>query len=301
MNHIPVLLKEVLESLDLKKGKFVIDGTVNGGGHAREIIKEIMPGGKFLGVDWDKEILENTKREFDRKRKEERGKNKVIFVNDNYANLPEILKNNKLSKADAVLLDLGFSSLHIDKSKRGFSFQKDELLDMRYNTDSGTPAYEIINSCSEKDLADIFYKYGDERFSRRIAKNIVEARRKKAITTTGQLTGIINSSVPGFYRRARISPATKVFQALRIFVNGELDNLETFLSNLPKILKNKGRVLIISFHSLEDGIVKRAFREIAKKGEGKIITKKPIPPTREEVIANPKSRSSKLRVLEIIN
>ncbi|KKT22791.1 16S rRNA (cytosine(1402)-N(4))-methyltransferase [Candidatus Wolfebacteria bacterium GWA1_42_9] len=300
MPHLPVLLKETIEHLNLRPGKFIIDGTVNGGGHSAAILEKILPGGTLLAVDWDEGVLNETKGKFAANSKFKNQNAKLIFTHDNYVNIPQILKKEKLPPADGLLLDLGFSSFQIEEEERGFSFRKDEVLDMRYDTSSGSPAYEIINSYPENELADIFYKYGEERFSRKIAKNIVLARKKEKITTTGQLVKIINNSVLGFYKRAKISPATRVFQALRIFTNHELDNLEGILKNLPKIIKTKGRCVIISFHSLEDRIVKNYFRNWERAGAARVVSKKVIRPQREEIINNLKSRSAKLRTLELV-
>ena len=308
MSHTPVFLKEVIETLDPKFGEFFIDGTVGGGGHAVEIFKKISPGGRLLGIDWDED---NIKKLIEVKKL--RNRKNIILVNDNYANLPEILKKEKLPKADGLLLDLGFSSEQLEKSGKGFSFLRDEPLNMRYNVEinnngqatrdkrqeTGITAAEVINSFSEKELADIFWKYGEERFSRRIAKNIVAVRKKKPIKTTFDLVEIIRKSLPRYYERGRIHPATRVFQALRIYVNDELGNLEKLLEHLDKIVKNKGRAVIISFHSLEDRLVKNYFRQFTKEGIAKILTKKPIRPTPEEVVLNPRSRSAKLRALSM--
>lgn len=290
MNHIPVLLKEVIEILNPKPGpacrqagNFFIDGTVGSGGHAAEIMKRIGPKGKFLGIDWDENNL-----------------NSLVSVHGNFADLPKILEERKLGKADGLLLDLGMSSEQLERSGRGFSFLRDEPLIMRYQylggrTSEILTAAEVINSFSEKELADIFFKYGEERFSRRIARKIIEERRKKRILTTFKLVEIIKKAVPKNYERGRIHPATRTFLALRIFTNQELVNLEKLLNSLGQILKVGGRIAVISFNSLEDRLVKNYFRERAKNGEIEILTKKPIRPTIEEIKQNPRSRSAKLR------
>ncbi len=298
MQHIPVLLKETIESLNLSKGKFIVDGTLNGGGHAKKIIEQIMPGGEFLGIDLDDEILKKSRLELMDTFSE--FKENLIFVNENYKNIDQIISENKLPKADGIVLDLGFSSFHTEESQRGFSFNKEEVLDMRYNQSSGITAGQIINSFSEKDLADIIWKFGEERFSRQIAKAIVVARRKKRILTSMELAEIIKYSVPSFYRRSRINPATKTFQALRIVVNDELGNLNMFLRNVSKIMNHGGRLSIISFHSIEDRIVKKSFNDFKKEGVAKIICKKPIVASDQELNLNAKSRSAKLRVLEFL-
>lgn len=295
MNHVPVLLKEVIAVLDPKPGEFFIDGTVNGGGHAVAILEKISPAGKFLGIDWDNDAVDIFKL------KTEKSKPKIIAIHGNYADLPEILEKEKLSKADGLLLDLGMSSEQLERSGRGFSFRKDEPLIMQYQSSSEIlTAAEIINSFNEKELADIFFKYGEERFSRKIAGKIIEERKNKRILTTFELIAIIKKAVPENYEKGRIHPATRIFQALRIYVNSELENLEKLLKNLDKILKPKGRIAIISFHSLEDRLVKHYFREKAKEREMEILTKKPIGPTIEEVGQNPRSRSAKLRAAKLL-
>lgn len=307
MTHVPVLLKEAIEILGLKPGKFIIDGTVGAGGHAAEILKKIEPGGTLLGIDWDDSAIERAKLNV-------KGQtSKVIFVHENYADLPKILKEKNLLKADGLIIDLGFSTEELEKSGRGFSFLKDEPLDMRYDigevesekgkVKSGEriqTVAEIVNSYSEKELADIFYIYGEERMSRQIAKKIVEERRKERIMTTGRLVEVVKMAVGKGYEKGRINPATRVFQALRIYVNKELENLETILKNLPEIIRPNGRVVIISFHSLEDRIVKNYFKQMEKEGKGEILTKKPVVASKEEIISNPRSRSAKLRAIIII-
>jgi len=312
--HTPVLLKEAIEILNPQKGEFFIDGTIGSGGHSEAILGKIGPSGKLLGIDWDEKAIESLKvQKF-------KNSENIILVNGNYADLMKILEKEKLGKTNGLIVDLGFSSEQLGGG-RGFSFMKDEPLIMRYSN-KGLTAAEIINSFSEKDLADIFWKYGEERFSRQIAKKIIEERKKGRILTTFELVEIIKKAVPKFYERGRLHPATRVFQALRIYVNRELENLEILLKNIPEILKTKGRaphinnlqsekgdlneglcggrVAIISFHSLEDRLVKNYFRQMAKEGYVEILTKKPITPTKEEVKNNPRSRSAKMRAIRVI-
>jgi len=298
MSHIPVLSKEVIEILNPKPKEFIIDGTIGNGGHSVEILKKIGPKGKLLGVDWDKGAIERLNR--DLKLQIYPNAANVILVNDNYANLPEILKEKKLEKADGLLLDLGFSSDQLETSGRGFSFLKDEPLDMRYCTSqiiTDINAATILNSYSEKQLAKNFFQYGEERFSKRIAKKIIEERKKEPLKTTFDLVKIIKKAVPKNYEKGRIHPATRIFQALRIYVNNELGNLSKILSKLEDILKPKGRAVIISYHSLEDRIVKQQFKLLEKEGKAKILTKKPIRASEEEIRQNPRSRSAKLRAI----
>lgn len=300
MSHIPVLLNEVLEALKPNPGKFIIDGTTDGGGHLEAIISK-MEEGKILAVDWDKDVLERTKA-----RVQVPPKIDIRWANDNYAHIPQILEKENLPKADGLLLDLGFSSEQL-QSLRGFSYADsdiDEPLDMRYQKyevhgNVRATASDAVNSLRENELADIFWKYGEERFSRQIAKRILEERAGKSIITVKDLVAVIKSAVPKFFRKGERDVVARVFQALRIYVNDELGNVESILENIPKIMAEEGRVAIISFHSLEDRLVKNRFKELEKEGVGKIITKKPIVPTAGEIKSNPASRSAKLRAIEI--
>ena len=313
MTHVPVLLKEVIEILNPEgepsvpygagpqPGEFFIDGTIGSGGHASEILKRISPNGVFLGIDWDKKAIELAESKLNVKC--QMSDVRCYFVHGNYADLPEILKEKKLPKADGLLLDLGFSSEQLNPPAgggRGFSFLKDEVLDMRYESNKERlTAAEIVNSFTEKELADIIFKYGEERYSRRIAKAIIEERKKKRILTTFDLVEIIKKAAPKIYQAGRRHPAMRTFQALRIYVNQELDNLETILKNINQISKIKGRVLIISLHSLEDRLVKNYFRQMAKDGKAEILTKRPVRPTEEEIEKNSRSRSAKLRAISL--
>ncbi len=349
MSHIPVLLKKVIQYLDPKPGDFVIDGTIGSAGHAVEILKRILPDGKLLGTDLDGSLLKKVESKIstELKIKNSELRKNLILKQGNYADLPEILRRpdlvswigapteaSGLPKADGLLIDLGFSSEQLEsrparhasqgEAGRGFSFQKDEVLDMRYGPEGQTAA-EVVNSLPEKDLANIFWKYGEERYSRQIAKRIVEERKKERILMTGRLVEIIKSAVPKNYEKGRINPGTRVFQALRIYINDELGNLARILGNLEEILKNKGRtspltperrsdppasnrkasragggrVVIISFHSLEDRIVKNFFRQSAKEGKMEILTKKPVVAQKEEIEINPRSRSAKMRAAKL--
>jgi 16S rRNA (cytosine1402-N4)-methyltransferase len=291
--HEPVLLKEAIDFLDLKPGKFIIDGTIDGGGHSSEIIKRINPNGILLGIDLDSEILKEAKKRIE---KESGGlKVKIVLYNGNYADLPEILKNKKMGLADGVFLDLGFSSWHLEESGRGFSFLKDEPLIMTYKN-QGMTARDFLNQAHPKKIYEVIKIYGEEKFSRQITKKIVEFRKKNTIRTTGDLRQIILEAIPKKYQYQKLNPAAKTFQALRIYLNQELENLKTILENLEKILKKDGRVAVISFHSLEDRLVKNYFKKMQSENKLKILTKKPITPSYEEILKNPKSRSAKLRV-----
>lgn len=295
--HIPVLLKESIEQLCLKAGNTVVDGTINGGGHSEEILKIIGSGGRLVGIDQDSEVL-------DKLREKWKDRKNVFLAKDNFRNLDKVLETLKIEKVNGILLDIGVSSSQIDESNRGFSFQKDEPLLMTMKTEineDNLTAKEIVNNWNEKELADAIWQYGEERFSRRIAKNIVRRRDLKPIETTLELVDVIRESVPSIYRNnRRINCATRTFQALRISVNDELGALKEGLEKASASLEYGGRLAVISFHSLEDRIVKNYFKEVSAKGEGKIIVKKPIIPTEEEMKSNPRSRSAKLRLMEKI-
>jgi len=286
MNHIPVLQKQVLEYLNPKPNENFIDATFGAGGHSAAILKENGPHGKILGIELDAELLKIAEL---RKR--------LILAQGNFVNLKEIVENNNFKNISGILIDLGFSSWHIEKSGRGFSFQKNEPLDMRFSSDSDLTAKEILNQWPEKEIENILKEYGEERFAKRIAKKIYEVRKIKSINTTFELVGIIKKSVPKWYQRQRINPATRTFQALRIAVNDELNNLRKFLPQALEILNPDGRLVIISFHSLEDRIVKNFFRKKKRQGLVKVLTKKPVRPDREEIKINPRSRSAKLRAI----
>jgi len=273
--HIPVLLKEVIEGLNPQPNENYVDCTLSSGGHTKEILKRNGPNGKVLGIEIDKDIFEKTI-------KDER----LVAVNDSYINLEKIIEENNFNNISGILLDVGMSSYHVDLSERGFSFNKDEPLIMTYG--DGTTAEEIINEYTEEEIEKILREYGEEKFSRKIAKKICEERKIRRIKSTLQLVEIIKKIVP----YSKIHPATRTFQALRIKANNELDNIEKVLPQALKALNKGGKLLVISFHSLEDRIVKNFM-----KNEGlEIITKKPIIPTEEEIITNPRSRSSKLRI-----
>jgi len=288
--HKPVLLNEVIAILNPKPGEIFVDGTIGGGGHARAILERISPGGTLLGIDWDKNMIEKLKSSVSGR------KSKVILVNDNYKNMAEILKKENLGKVDGVLLDLGFSSEQLENSGRGFSFRLNEPLLMNYSGEQ-KPAHRILREYSEKQIEEIIKNFGEERNARRIARAI---KKNLPILTSKKLADVVARAVPGNYERGRIHPATRTFQALRIFVNQELENLKIFLESVPQILNPGGRLAIISFHSLEDRIVKNKFREWKEKGFAEILTKKPVRATFQEIKDNPRSRSAKLRALKVV-
>lgn len=294
LGHVPVLLKETIELLNPQPGEFFIDGTLGGGGHAMAILNKIMPNGKLMAIDQDEEAIAK----FQLKIKNEKFKNKVILINENFMNIAEILKNKNLRKADGLLLDLGFSSNQLT-SGRGFSFLRDEPLLMTYKK-SAVPLKNILRRLSEAELYEIIKNYGEERYAGRIARAIFEHQSLKPIETSGELAEVVKRAVPGSYERGRLHPATRTFLAFRIYVNRELENLETFLDSLEEVLASKARVGIISFNSLEDRMVKHYFRMMAKKNILKILTKKPIRPGFEEIKQNSRARSAKLRAAVVI-
>lgn len=285
--HIPVLLNEVIECLDPKPNENFIDCTLSAGGHAKEILKKTKPNGKVLGIELDEQIYKDIKKQ---------NIGRLVAINDSYANLKRIAEENNFGNADGILFDLGMSSWHVDESGKGFSFKTNEPLIMSYSGKEKT-AEEIINNYSEEKLEKIIREYGEENFSRKIAKKIVEARRLRPIKTTFQLTEIIRQATPAAYHRQKLHFATRTFQAIRIDVNGEIENLINALPQAIETLKQGGRLAIISFHSIEDRVAKNFFREREKNNEIKILTKKPIIPSEKEIKSNPRARSSKLRAI----
>lgn len=284
MTHIPVLQKEVIQYLDPKPNENFVDATFGQGGHATLILEKNRPKGKVLGIELDPEMLERFKFQ-----------DRLILVNDSYSNLKEIIKKYNFGPINGILFDLGISSWHLEESKRGFSFQRQEPLDMRFNPKSRLQAKDIVNTWPEKEIEQILREYGEERFSRKIAKEIIETRKKNPIKSTFQLVEIIKKSTPSWYQRKRIYFATKTFQALRIAVNDELETIRQGLEQALDVLEKEGRLVVICFHSLEDRIVKNFLKEKAKQGLIKIQTKKPIKPCFEEIKTNKRSRSAKLR------
>jgi 16S rRNA (cytosine1402-N4)-methyltransferase len=284
--HKPVLLKEVIEYLKVGKNKNYVDCTIGEGGHAIEILKRNGPKGKVLGIEIDPELYKKLREE-----KLER----LILVNDSYSNLKEIVGRENFKEIHGILFDLGVSSWHIEKSGRGFSFLRDEPLIMRYDRREKLTAERIVNEWPEKEIEKILREFGEERFAKRIAREIAKARKTKPIKTTLQLVEVIKKAVPSFYQHRKIHFATKTFQALRIAVNNELENLRVALPQAIEVLEKGGRLVVISFHSLEDRIIKNFLKEKEREGEIKILTKKPIRPSKEEIIKNPRSRSAKLR------
>lgn len=309
VKHVPVLLTEVITYLDPKPNQNFIDCTLGAGGHAAEILKRTAPDGKILGIDLDGRAIEIAKQKVSSFGLQV---SRLVAVQGNFKNLKEIVLQNNFQNISGILFDLGFSSMEIADPKKGFSFQFDAPLDMRYGGE-GITATEIVNRWPEKELAKIFEEYGEEKFSKRIARQICEQRKISPIVRTRELVEVIGQSVPKKFQHGRIHFATRVFQALRIAVNDELNNLSAVLPQALELLGPSGRLAVISFHSLEDRIVKNFFkRESAgcvcpkeapvcrcdHKAILKILNKKPIVPSEEEAKINPRSRSAKLRVAE---
>ncbi|NQT06067.1 MAG: 16S rRNA (cytosine(1402)-N(4))-methyltransferase RsmH [Candidatus Omnitrophica bacterium] len=289
--HRAVLLQEVLENLKPAPGKKILDCTVGGGGHSRFILELITPGGKLIGIDQDSSALKTASERLKGFEKE------TVLIKGNFRDAKSILTKQGLGKVDGVLYDLGLSSLQLEEGERGFSIKLNAPLDMRMDRGQKINAGNLVNKISEPDLKGILKSLGEERQAGRIARAIVSRR---PIMTTHQLAETVLRAIPAKRRSARIHPATRTFQALRIAVNDELGALNEALDNLPGIVKEGGRICIISFHSLEDRIVKHRFKAYKKANILNIVTKKPITPEREEILINPRSRSAKLRVAERI-
>lgn len=305
-NHVPVLLNECIECLNIKEGGIYVDGTLGGGGHSSCVLKRLNNTGKLIGIDRDSEALAHTSERL-------KEYSNVIYVKDNHENIKNILIDLGIGEVDGILLDLGVSSYQLDEPSRGFSYMHDAPLDMRMNKEQEFTAYDVVNKYSEERLADIFFNYGEEKYSKSIARKIVDVRKTKEIETTYELVDVIKSAIPAKARNEKQHPAKRVFQAIRIEVNGELIDLENAICDAVMSLKPGGRLLIITFHSLEDRIVKKTFENLQGKctcpsdfpkcvcgfkSYGKIITKKPIIATDDELQQNPRSRSAKLRVFE---
>lgn len=283
--HIPVMRDEVLQWLAVEKGHFIVDGTLGGGGHTRMIAEAVGKDGLVLAMDRDPAAITAAETNL--------AGSPVKLAQASYSELSEVLTEIEVDRVDGIVLDLGLSSDQLADDERGFSFDSDGPLDLRFDPTSGEPAWQLIQRLSEKDLADLIYQYGEERFSRRIAARIVARRKQEPLRTARQVASLVRSCVSGSSRRTGIDKATRTFQALRIAVNEELRHLEKALREFPGCLQEGGRVVVISFHSLEDRIVKTAFRDDPRY---EVLTKKPIRPTDREIQKNPRARSAKLRV-----
>lgn len=305
--HISVLLNEVIESLNIKEDGIYVDCTLGGAGHSSEILKRLSNKGRLIGIDQDTNALEAAKEKL-------KNYQNVTYVHDNFYNIDSILKELKIDKVDGILMDLGVSSYQLDTAERGFSYMKDAPLDMRMNREKGFSAYEVVNEYSASELFRIMRDYGEEKFAKRIADFIIRAREIKPIDTTLELVDIIKAAIPAKFQKGG-HPAKKTFQAIRIEVNSELTILDKAVGDSINNLNEKGRISIITFHSLEDRIIKNKFKDLenpctcpkefpicicGKNPIVKVITKKPIEPTDQEKEINSRSKSAKLRVAEKI-
>jgi len=286
--HIPVLLKEVIEYLNPTSNENFIDATIGEGGHTKAILEKNGPAGKVLGIEVDPILYQKVKQRI-------KNTERLILVNDSYVNIEKIVKEKQFQPVNGILFDLGMCSWQIDESKKGFSYLKDEPLDMRFSPESTLTAAEIVNFWEVDDLERILKDYGEEKYAKRIALAIKETRRKKRIVGTQELVEILKKALPKNYDNYRLHPAVRTFQALRIAVNNELENLKMGLTLAFKILAPQGKIVVISFHSLEDRIVKIFFRDNAKQNTLKVLTKKPITSSQEEIKNNIRSHSAKLR------
>ena len=311
-SHYSVMLKETVDGLDIKPDGIYVDCTLGGGGHSEEILKRLTAlggSGKLISIDRDPEAIAAAN-----ERLASYG-DRSIICRGNFCEAPSILDNLGIEKIEGVTADLGVSSRQLDESSRGFSYMQDAPLDMRMSKGEGMSAYDVVNGYSEEELKRIIYSYGEEKFSSRIASFIVEAREKKPIESTFELSEIIKNAIPAKYRKDGPHPAKRTFQAIRIEVNGELDVIDKVITGLFPYLSSEGRMSFISFHSLEDRIIKHTFLSYTegctcpkdfpvcvcgKKPQARIITKKPILPSENELLENPRSRSAKLRILEKI-
>ncbi len=297
MTHIPVLKNEAIKGLNIQSGNIIVDGTLGGGGHTLEMIKKYGSSIKIIGLDFDKDAIQRTEKlikDFS---------HDTIFKTIGFQDIDKVLDELEITYVNGILLDLGLSSFQLETAGRGFSFLKNEplLMTMKKDLDENDlTAKYIVNNWEEESIANIIYGFGEEKYSRKIAKAIIENRHLKKIETTFDLVEIINQAIGRLYKSKKINPATKTFQALRIAVNGELKNLEDIIQKGFSRLAPEGRMAIISFHSLEDRIVKHEFVKLKQKGYANIITKKPTIPDNSEIIINPRSRSAKLRIIEKI-
>lgn len=307
--HRPVLLEETIESLKIRPDGIYVDGTLGGAGHASQVCKRLSEKGRFVGIDQDDCALQAAG-----ERLKEFGKNvRIDCVKNNYCQMKSVLENLGIDKVDGILLDIGVSSYQLDNAERGFTYREDAPLDMRMDQSSSFSAKDVVNQYDEMQLYRVIRDYGEEKFAKNIAKHIVAARQEKEIETTGELIEIIKASIPAKVRATGGHPAKRTFQAIRIEVNRELEVLQDSIDEMIDLLNDGGRLCIITFHSLEDRIVKNKFREnedpcicpknfpvcvCGRKSRGKVITRKPIVPSEQEVQENKRSKSSKLRVFE---
>jgi 16S rRNA (cytosine1402-N4)-methyltransferase len=305
--HKSVLLEETIEYLNVKPDGIYVDGTLGGGGHAYEVCKKLGPNGHFVGIDQDAAAIEAASKRL------EPFKDKIDIVRSNYVNMKQVLSDLGIEKVDGIVLDLGVSSHQLDEADRGFTYREDVALDMRMDQRQSKTARDIVNDYSEMELFHMIRDYGEDKFAKNIAKHIVMERAKQPIETTGQLIEIIDHAIPAKVRAKGGHPAKKTFQAIRIELNRELEVLNDSLDTMIDLLNDDGRLCIITFHSLEDRIVKKIYKKnenpcicppsfpvctCGRKSKGRVVTRKPIIPTEEEIIENKRSKSSKLRVFE---
>jgi 16S rRNA (cytosine1402-N4)-methyltransferase len=293
--HVPVLVEEVMSFLRCEPGQTYVDATLGGGGHSFEILKRIAPDGIVIGIEWDEEAITEAKEAL-----MPFGERVRIF-RENFVHLPDILKTIRVEGVDGILLDLGLSSIQLEKEERGFSLKGEGPLDMRMDQRIEHTAADLVNQLSPRDLEETLSTYGEERWAKRIARAIVRERERSPIWTTQALKKIVHRAVPRQYHFRKIDPATRTFQAFRIRINDELENLRKMLETGWTFLRRGGRICVISFHSLEDRIVKETFRKLERPETGaelQVLTKKPVTPTEEERKKNPRSRSAKLRCAE---
>jgi len=292
--HIPVMLREVIDYLDPRPGNIIVDATLGTGGHSIEILKRISPGGRLIGIDRDGNSLAVCRKRF----AEFAGSYELVHAN--FADLDIALGKLGIGEVDGMVFDLGISTFQLKDAQRGFSFQSDGPLDMRMDQDSYISAYDLVNNLNESEISNMLWSFGQERWHNRIARILVQERRLQPIATTAQLAELVMRAIPHRYRRGyyRIHPATRTFQAVRIAVNRELEILEGSLKKAIAILKKGAKICVISFHSLEDRVVKHTFRALKAEGLIDIVTAKPLTPVAGEVEENPASRSSKFRVAE---
>lgn len=290
--HTPVLLNEVIEFLSVLPSGIYVDATLGGGGHSEAILEATGPDSRVIGFDRDKSAIDESAERLKRFGK------RFQTVNANFSSIGNKLEMIGINSVDGILADLGVSSHQLDEAGRGFSFKQSAPLDMRMGKDQGLTAYDLVNETEETELANLIFEFGEERLSRRIASAIVHSRKSAPIETTAQLADIVSGAFPTAARRGRIHPATRTFQALRIVVNDELGELKTFLADAPALLNSGGRVLVISYHSLEDRMVKQTFVGLGKTDAFNRITKKTVKASEEEIKNNRRARSAHLRVLE---
>ncbi|MCK4859410.1 MAG: 16S rRNA (cytosine(1402)-N(4))-methyltransferase RsmH [Candidatus Omnitrophica bacterium] len=290
LSHKPVMLNEVIKYLQPKRGDIIVDCTVGAGGHSYEIAKLILPEGKLIGIDQDREVLNLAQERL-------RDFKNCTLVHQNFRDINFVLQDLGIAKVDGLLFDLGLSSFQLDDPQRGFSFRSSGYLDMRMDRENSVTAFDLLNNLTSEELEKIFRQYSQERYARRVASAIMRARQEQVIETTIQLANIVKKAIP---RRGAIHPATRVFQALRIAVNQELENLSAVLSKAINFLKPKGKICVLSFHSGEDRIVKNEFKKFFQSKTLHLLTKKPIISSKKEISDNPRARSAKLRIGEKI-